>query len=178
MKDVRPTSGKVLQALFNILGPLGDSSFLDLFSGTGRVSMEAHRRGAAAVYAVESVRSRCQDIRRSFSGEKNEYPRLLCMDVRRALNWLSRKKLVFDIVFADPPYHEGWPEELLVVMEGKKDLLKPGGVLIIEHSVREIPPDPERGFFLKDRRKYGDTLLSFYISGTESDEILPLEGKR
>ncbi|MBN1334038.1 MAG: RsmD family RNA methyltransferase [Synergistales bacterium] len=178
MKDVRPTAGKVLQALFNILGPMAGRSFLDLFSGTGRVSLEAYKRGASSVYAIESVRSRCQNIRKTMAGETKEDLHLLCMDVRRALTWLSRKKLVFDIVFADPPYHEGWPGELLLLMEEKKEILRPGGELIIEHSVREMPPDTEEVFMLKDQRRYGDTILSFYISRTESDQILPLEGKR
>lgn len=178
MKDVRPTAGKVLQALFNILGPMGERSFLDLFSGTGRVSLEAYKRGASPVYAVESLRSRCEDIRKSFSGDNREDLRLICMDVRRALPWFYRKGLFFDVIFADPPYHEGWPGELLALMDDRCEILRPEGELIIEHSVREIPPDPQKLLLLKDTRKYGDTVLSFYVLRTGIDHILPLEGKR
>ena len=64
MKEARPTSGKVLLALFNILGNVRDLRFLDLFSGTGQVAKTALARGASAVVAVESERSRCADIKK------------------------------------------------------------------------------------------------------------------
>ena len=73
-------------ALFSILGPLHGMSFLDLFSGTGRVAAEARKRGASIV-TVELVRERASAIRRTL-GDTSHIQ--LCMDVRRALNWCEK----------------------------------------------------------------------------------------
>ena len=99
MKEVRPTTGKTLGALFSILGPLHGMSFLDLFSGTGRVAAEARKRGASIV-TVELVRERASAIRRTL-GDTSHIQ--LCMDVRRALNWCEKRNMSFDVIFADPP---------------------------------------------------------------------------
>lgn len=158
MKEVRPTSGKTLQALFNILGPLGGHSFLDLFSGTGRVAMKAWQSGAEPVVAVETLRNRCGEI--PARGRGTDCPLVLFMDVRRALTWLRRKDYRFDIIFADPPYLSGWMETLIPLFEGSRDLLVPGGIIVIEHSVREPLPDLGETFD-NEERKYGETVLSF-----------------
>lgn len=159
MKDVRPTSGKVLSALFNILGSVKDLAFLDLFAGTGRVAMKAWQSGATPVVAVETLRSRCTEIPRK--GKGTDPPIVLYMDIRRSLDWLLRKKYCFDVIFADPPYLCKWMEVLVPLLQEKRTLLKPGGTIVIEHSSREPLPDETQQFFLIDERKYGETLLTF-----------------
>lgn len=159
MKDVRPTSGKVLQALFSILGPVHGLAFLDLFAGTGRVAMKAWQSGASPVVAVEKLRSRCTEIPRHTRG--TEAPMVLYMDIRRSLDWLSRKGYRFDVIFADPPYLCGWMDTLVPLLAEKNDLLEPGGVIVIEHSSREpLPAGTEQSFSI-DERKYGETQLAF-----------------
>ena len=158
MKDVRPTSGKVLQALFNILGPLEDQAFLDLFAGTGRVALEAWRRGARPVYAVELVRGRCEELR-PLAGE--EELNVWFLNVRQALRRLRSKKQVFDVLFADPPYQSRWVATLLGLLVDHRDLFHGESRLIIEHSLREPLPAPPVGLELVEERHYGETVLSF-----------------
>ncbi|MCR4818765.1 MAG: RsmD family RNA methyltransferase [Fretibacterium sp.] len=158
MKEVRPTSGRVRSALFNILGTMEGRSFLDLFAGTGRMGLEAMKRGAGPVVWVESLRARAQAIEKEACGEGGENI-VLSLELRRALAWLSKRGRTFDYIFADPPYHEGWGAELLKV-RGLEGLLAPEGVLVVEHSVREaliLTPAWE----LTSERDYGETRLSF-----------------
>jgi 16S rRNA (guanine(966)-N(2))-methyltransferase RsmD len=159
MKEVRPTSGRVLLSLFNILGPMAGRSFLDLFAGTGRVGMEAIKRGARPVVWVESVRSRAAAIEKSLPGDAREVVTVLSLEIRRAVAWLHKRERTFDVIFADPPYHEGWGAEILSVA-GLAGLLSHCGVLAVEHSAREeLAVKPEWALF--DRRDYGETTLSF-----------------
>ena len=88
MKEMRPTTGKVLQALFNILGRLEGKSFLDLFSGSGQIALYAHRKGASSVCLVESDRKRHGDIVKTMPVDV----KCLCMDVRRALAKLDKNE--------------------------------------------------------------------------------------
>lgn len=159
MKDVRPTSGKVVQALFNILGDVTDRSFLDLFSGTGRVSRFALERGARPVVAVETIQSRVRAIRSQLAGHTEFH--VLAMDVRRAVDWLHRKGHRFDVVFADPPYGVGWTNSIgELLFSCGRDIIAPGGIAVVEHLCSEAIP-LSGGFVLSDRRQYGDTVLSF-----------------
>ena len=155
MKDVRPTSGRVRNALFSLLGEVEGRSFLDLFAGTGRVGLEAVNRGAQPVVWVESVRARAQALEREIHGGENI---VLSLELRRAVAWLSKRGRNFDIIFSDPPYHEGWGAELLSV-KGLEGLLAPGGTLVVEHSIRE-PLVLTSSWKLASERDYGETRLS------------------
>jgi 16S rRNA (guanine(966)-N(2))-methyltransferase RsmD len=162
---VRPTSGKVLSALFNILGSSGHlrgASFLDLFSGTGAVAAEALRRGAARVLAVESDRALAALISRGMTALGAEAA-CMCADVRRAIPILAGEaggsEGPFDIIFADPPYRMGWAEILPPMIEGNARILARGGVFVLERSSKETPVEIA---IPRDDRIYGDTVLSFY----------------
>lgn len=158
MKEVRPTSGKVLSALFSILcGKVEGGRFLDLFAGTGRVGLEALRRGAESCVFVESVRGRAEEIRQHAGGHT-----VLALEVRRAVSWLVKRDMKFDVIFADPPYGAGWSVELVKVAN-LAALLAEGGVLVIEHSVREplTLPEDSGGLVIFSERDYGETRLTF-----------------
>ncbi|MDR1514531.1 MAG: RsmD family RNA methyltransferase [Synergistaceae bacterium] len=166
--NVRPTTGKVLSALFNILGAsrsIRGARFLDLFSGTGEVALEAIRRGASAVVAVESSLHQARLIKARLSETRGESEaRCVSADVRRALPILSREGAVFGVIFADPPYGMGWSEMLPRLVAKHNSLLAPGGIFILERSVRDGVVDPSGGkiFTERDDRIYGDTVLSIY----------------
>jgi 16S rRNA (guanine(966)-N(2))-methyltransferase RsmD len=159
VKDVRPTSGKVLLALFNILGNMENVAFLDLFAGTGRVGIEALKRGASRVVMVEVLKERARGIERAVSGEFAEKGMVLSLELRRAIAWLVRRDNMFDVIFADPPYNEGWGASLLRAKDMEK-ILKPEGVLIVEHASRETLDVPPL-WAVKDVRVYGETTLTF-----------------
>lgn len=172
MKDVRPTSGRVLQALFNILGDVSGISFLDLFAGTGRVGLEALNRGAESVIFVESVKPRAVEISNKLNKLKNKNNcTVLSLEVRRAVSWLLKRDKKFDVIFADPPYNAGWGGEFLK-LNNLAELLSPNGILIFEHSAREefLINNPEFEY-LMPRRDYGESCLSIlHHARTAGDE--------
>lgn len=158
MKDVRPTSGKVLQALFNILGDIEKKIFLDLFSGTGRVGLEALKRGAESCVFVESIKSRAEAIKKIAPDNAV----ILSLEVRRAVSWLLKREMKFDIIFADPPYNSGWCDEILKLPNFEK-LFADGCVFVIEHSSREPINNINinENFEIISERDYGETRLTF-----------------
>lgn len=158
MKDVRPTSAKVLQALFNILGPLQGQAFLDVFSGTGRVALEAWKRGARPLYAVELLRGRCEELR---ALGRDENLHVWFLDVRKALRRLESREVVFDVAFVDPPYHGEWVKTLIPLLAAHRALFRETSRIVLERSLREPLPVDLCGFILQDERKYGETVLSF-----------------
>ena len=158
MKDIRPTSGLVLSALFSILGEKVEGcKFLDLFAGTGRVGFEALKRGAESCVFVESVKSRADDIRRR-AGESL----VLSLEIRRAVSWLMKREMKFTVIFADPPYNSGWCETLPAI-PNLDALFADGAVMVIEHSVREpltLTVNPHN-LAITSEREYGETCLTF-----------------
>ncbi|MBQ7220059.1 MAG: RsmD family RNA methyltransferase [Synergistaceae bacterium] len=164
MKDVRPTSGRVVSALFSILGgKVGGARFLDLFAGTGRVGLEALRRGAESCVFVESVKSRAEEIRKS-AGESL----VLSLEVRRAVSWLVKRNMTFDVIFADPPYCSGWCETL-PSLPNLAGLFAPDAVMVIEHSSREplALSDNPNSLMIDSVRDYGETCLTFLKQAQE-----------
>ena len=161
MKDVRPTSGKLLLALFSILGDLANIEFLDLFAGTGRVGVEALRRGASSVVMVEVLKDRSRGIERAIPTELagTESVVVLSLELRRAIAWLARRSITFDVIFADPPYNEGWGKSLLHAKDLGK-ILKKEGMLVVEHASLETLDVPPL-WAVKDVRVYGQSTLTF-----------------
>jgi len=156
MKEMRPTTGKVMLALFNILGRLEGKSFLDLFSGSGQIALYAHKKGASPVSLVESDRKRHCDIVKIMP----EDVKCLCMDVRRALAKFVKNEECFDFVFADPPYRLGWGNELPQLIGRYDRVLSLDGTLIFEHSEKERANDIPG--WKREERTYGSTVLTFY----------------
>ncbi len=167
---IRPTSGKVKLALFSTLGSLEGRSFLDLFAGTGQIAFEAARRGASPVVAVELLREQRGKL---LQEGKPLGVEIVSSHVARAVPYLSRKGRSFDIIFADPPYGEGWPPAVMELLENNPSLLAPGGVFVLEHSKRE--PCPQGLPHMERREKsYGETLLTYFHASPEP--LQPLEG--
>lgn len=159
---VRPTAGKIKEALFNILGSriLG-ARVLDLFSGTGAVGIEALSRGAASVDFVEqdpgSFRVLTENVR-SCGYQSN------CRLYRQPVLLFLKKngsRKAFDIVFADPPYHTSIIKKLLPQLDrGVK--MQSSGLIIIEHFHKTSLPDRIGSHGHIQSRRYGDSILSFY----------------
>ena len=159
MKEVRPTSNKVLLALFNILGEkIRGCKFLDLFAGTGSIGLEAIKRGAESCVFVESVRARADSIK------KKSDSLVLSLEIRRALSWLAKREMKFDIIFADPPYNAGWTE-ILPALPNLDKIFEKESIFIIEHSTREPVTLRENPYNMHiiSTREYGETALTFLI---------------
>lgn len=166
MKDMRPTTSKVMLALFNILGPLSGRAFLDLFAGSGQVAAEAARRGAARVSAVEADKKRFADMVKKLPKSVSA----ICMDVRRALPRFVKNGEKFDIIFADPPYNLGWAREFPELIEKNAGALAPRGVIIFEHSDRETIKELDAAVWERQERVYGGTVLSIYSRRNEGND--------
>lgn len=112
--DTRPTTDRIKETLFNILQPeLLECRFLDLFSGSGGIGIEALSRGAGEVVFVEKNPKAAACIRENLAFTKlADSGKLLNMDVLQALRSLEGKG-TFDIIFMDPPYEKGLERQVL-----------------------------------------------------------------
>jgi 16S rRNA (guanine966-N2)-methyltransferase len=162
---VRPTAAKVKQSLFDILPrDFSGMTVLDLFAGTGNVSMEALSRGAERAVLVEVSERTAAVVRKNldrlgFSARSQVWT----LPVARALRSLAKRGETFDLIFLDPPYDQRLIGVTLKLI-AQSNLLIPAGVVVAEHSAREEIKSNYGGLNLHDQRRYGDTLLSFFKS--------------
>jgi 16S rRNA (guanine(966)-N(2))-methyltransferase RsmD len=165
---LRPTSDRLRETLFNILGPTVEGSlFVDVYAGTGAVGIEALSRGAGEVIFIERHAAAVALIRKNLDalGIATGFE-ILAKDALRGLEILSTRKLGghlrVDFFFVDPPYAE--KEEYsrtLEFLDGSRLLARHGRV-IVEHASRLALP--ERLVHLERKRvvEQGDASLSFY----------------
>ncbi len=161
---LRPTSDRLRETLFDILGPaVADSWFIDLYAGTGAIGIEAVSRGAREVIFVESHAATAQLVRANLKLlEIHAGVEVIERPALQALERIAQRRLVADFVFLDPPY-ENEPEllEVLDYLDGCH-AVAPRGLVIVEHGKRrELPERLER---LERTRlvEQGDAALSFY----------------
>jgi 16S rRNA (guanine966-N2)-methyltransferase len=158
----RPTSDFLREALFNLLGPLSEKTFLDLFAGSGSVGIEAASRGAKEIVFIE------KDKKIAAIAQKNivvcnidQNCRVIARDISTGLCDLFKKEYEFDVVFADPPYSRGLVEKTIKLLKENPVFTKEA-VIVIQHSAREdVAPFLDEKTTLKDQRKYGDNAFSF-----------------
>ena len=161
---IRPTSQKVKEALFSILGSqICEASFLDLFAGSGSVGIEAISRGAERVFFVENNRLCIKTIEQNLNalGLECSPATLLPFTAERAIGALARKKQRFDFVFLDPPYYEEKLKNCLIKISAY-DILNPRSWVIAEHNQAQVLPQQLSGLRVMFTKTYGDTALSFY----------------
>lgn len=133
---VRPTTDRTKETLFNILNPyLADASFLDLFSGSGAIGIEALSRGAGEVVMVEQSPEALDCIRGNLRTTKlTEEARLLAMDVRRAITMLEGEGKQFDIIFMDPPFDKELEMQVLHQLSSSP-LVTEDTLIVVEASL-------------------------------------------
>lgn len=160
---LRPTSSKVRESVFNIIGSLiVDAKFIDLYAGTGAVGIEALSRGASAVFFVEADRKRTEQIEKmlkdcGYLSQADIIRGEASVFIARAI----KDGLKFDIIFLDPPYHSV-ELECILPMLSDGDLLNDKGIIIAEHLSKKKLPDEIGNFVQKKAYKYGDTMLTLY----------------
>lgn len=113
-KDTRPTTDRIKETLFNMIqDELYEIRFLDLFSGSGGIGIEALSRGAAYAYFVEQNKDTCEIIRDNLrTTHLEQQGTVLTMSALNALIALDGKE-TFHLVFMDPPYGKGLEKEVL-----------------------------------------------------------------
>jgi 16S rRNA (guanine(966)-N(2))-methyltransferase RsmD len=161
--DLRPTSDRLKETLFNILGPeISGSIFLDVFAGTGAIGLEALSRGALAAVFVESSKEAVQLIRQNIElcGIASRC-RILPGDVFTLLRTLARESFTADVAFLDPPYHWGPYRDLLETLF-RTGIARPGSRVVIEHHRKAALPEAGEGFRCVRVVRQSDKCLSFY----------------
>lgn len=163
--DVRPSSDRLRETLFNVLTAgyaLEGTRWLDLFAGTGAVGLEALSRGASFVYFVEKapkVARITQENAKSL-GAENQCD-IMTGDATAALRQLEGIDPL-DFVFLDPPYREEGAYLGVFRVLADSPLLKPGSIVIAEHTKHFDPGDGPETLRRYRALKQGDAVLSFY----------------
>jgi 16S rRNA (guanine(966)-N(2))-methyltransferase RsmD len=156
---LRPTSGLVREALFNILGDTVEGArVLDLYAGTGSLGLEALSRGAASATFIDAEGAACQAILQSAG--RAGFADAVTVIRGRLPGALRSVEGEFDLVFCDPPYDA--TQEASETIVAAAGLVAPGGRIVSEHASRYNPPEVLGRLLLQDRRVYGDTALAWY----------------
>jgi 16S rRNA (guanine(966)-N(2))-methyltransferase RsmD len=176
--DIRPTSDRLRETLFNILSAgdfsaLEASLWLDLFAGTGAVGIEALSRGAEKVYFVESSKPAAELIGKNLGmlGVEKKF-QVLRLNVQRALPLLDEQKIRADFVFLDPPYamKDAYRETLNVLAASP---LSQTALVIAEHEKR-FDLGEKFGSLQRVRLfQQGDAALSFYRRTQVNEQFHP-----
>jgi len=167
-KLIRPTSGKVKEALFSMVGhDLEGAIVIDLFSGTGNLGLEAVSRGAGKVYFGEKSREGILLTSKNIATCRIEDRcKLIRGDWEQVLAQIHEPA---DLIFLDPPYKAGLMESCLEQIWERK-LLAEDGIIAAEHDVHQVLPDHVGGYTIWKARKYGNTVITLYtISSEETD---------
>ncbi len=164
--DVRPTSDRLRETLFNILAPrIQDSQFLDLCAGSGAVGIEALSRGAAHTTFVEQSRLMCRLINENLalcriSGDQAEVRQ---SDAKRFLEQsLTVASRLWDIVFFDPPYKDDYFGVLHLLGGDGLPLMADDALVVVEHHHKNELPETVSGLRCVRVLKQGESSLSFF----------------
>ncbi len=161
-EGIRPTQNVLREAIFDLLGhDFSGLSFLELFAGSGAVSLEAISRGADQVVMVEhndlnarTIRENCEllgiDLGVNFS--------LIHADAFKTVKLLSEEARRFDIVFLDPPYGQKLAKKTLKLID-RSDILHPQSLVCVQLESSENLEIPD-GFKVLTQRRYGSSYLT------------------
>jgi 16S rRNA (guanine966-N2)-methyltransferase len=153
-RDTRPTSDRVRENVYNILGTVEDATVLDLYAGSGAMGLEALSRGAAQAVFVDDDRGAVDAIERNL-GKLRLHGTVLCRD---AISFLSSERRQYDLVLVDPPYdvYADIETQLARYLPG---VLTETAVVVVETDARTQPSLP-----LEQRtsRKYGQTRVTVF----------------
>ena len=167
-QTLRPTSDRLRETLFNVLGPdVAGSRFLDLFAGTGAIGIEALSRGAVEVVFIENHAPAAALIRRNLESiGVRKGATVLAADVVRGLEKLASEKrgetCCLDFIFLDPPYDAANDYAHVLESLGWGNLLAPSGLAIAEHRRNFDLPEGVGALHRYRVLKQGDAALSFY----------------
>ena len=157
-RDTRPTSDRVRENAFNLIGPVDDADVLDLFAGSGAMGLEALSRGAAHATFVESDREACRTINRNLDKLGLGGATVLCQDALTALRTDARQGTRYDLVLLDPPYRR-FSSLQNAMIRHLPEVLSPGGTLLVETAAEEEPDLP---LAKRTTRRYGSARLTLF----------------
>jgi len=156
--DTRPTSDRVRENIFNLVGPVDDAKVLDLFAGSGALGIEALSRGAARAVFVENDSDAVRIIERNLDRLRLTGARVVRGDVLRTIAQEANAGAKYDLVLVDPPY------DMLTEIQPRlarhlPPLLTADGLLVFETDARS---EPELPLTVRTSRKYGQTRVTLF----------------
>ncbi|UQZ36526.1 16S rRNA (guanine(966)-N(2))-methyltransferase RsmD [Paenibacillus sp. PK3_47] len=159
----RPTTDKVKEAIFSMIGPYFDGgAVLDLFAGTGGLGIEALSRGMDSAVFVDMEQKSIDTVRANLQAARLEAnAEVYRNDAGRALGAMEKRGRSFDLVFLDPPYRLKHGDELMLTM-AHKGLLRADAVIVLEHESAYAYPEEIAGFYRMRQSVYGETTVSIY----------------
>lgn len=168
--STRPIMDRVKENLFNILGDVDETRWLDLFAGTGQVGIEALSRGAAEVVFVDKARAAIQTIRDNLAHTRlTDGARVIHTDALAFLRQSTASP--FDVIYIAPPqYYELWITALRAVDAAAAEWLTGDGLTIVQIDPREFQELALTNLLLTDQRRYGNTMLCFYRREDDEEE--------
>ena len=158
----RPTADRVKEAVFSSIDDrLYGSRFLDVFSGTGNIALEAISRGAEEVVLLEKDADALKVIQDNVTAcRQDSRCTIMRGDSMASMNTLSRQGKQFDIIYVDPPYQAGLYEEVLKNI-AEKQLLAQGGLILLECAKNTSLSIENSIFFIYKEKCYGDTCVLY-----------------
>ncbi|MBE6352470.1 MAG: 16S rRNA (guanine(966)-N(2))-methyltransferase RsmD [Treponema bryantii] len=158
---IRPAMDRMRESVFSILGDLSGKSFLDLFSGSGTIAIEAVSRGASQVELCEKDKIKVNTVLDNVSiTEKDVGVKIKChfMPVEY---FIKRCKSSFDYIFFDPPFPYKYHAQLIEEAD-KNGLLNPTGTILVHRPEEHFMPDTIGNLTRTDQREYGRSIVDFY----------------
>lgn len=162
-QDVRPTTDRVKENLFNMINSyIMDSNVLDLFAGTGSLGIECLSRGAKNCVFVDISKESISIVKSNIKKARVDNESVvLNADFKDAVSRLQVQKNKFDIIFMDPPYYKEMFVDALQKIDNA-ELLNEEGIIVVEHDTKDDLPDIIGRLEKTKDKKYGNTTLTFY----------------
>jgi len=163
---LRPTTDRVKEVIFNkLMMNINGAEVLDLFAGTGNLSIESYSRGAERIVAVEKSSKSVSIIKSNLAELKiTQEIKIYPMDVFGFLK--KTEESPFDIILVDPPFTQKLADKVMIAIS-KSSVCNPEALIIIESTKHETINDKYGALELIDQKDYGDKLLSFFKNGGE-----------
>jgi 16S rRNA (guanine(966)-N(2))-methyltransferase RsmD len=157
-RDTRPTSDRVREAAFNLIGPVDGARVLDLYAGSGAMGLEALSRGASRVTFVDADREAVRAIERNLDKLRLAGAEVVREDAARRAAADAAAGRRYDLVLIDPPYRM-LETALASLAPSIASILEPDGIVVVESEARETPELP---LAMRTSRRYGSTRLTVF----------------
>ena len=158
---IRPAMDRMRESVFAIIGDLTGKSWLDLFSGSGTIAIEAASRGATDIELCEKDKIKVNTVLENVSITEKELDTKIKCHFMPVEYFVKRCKRQFDFIFFDPPFPYKFHEQLILETD-KKNLLNKDGTILVHRPEEHFMPEKIGNLVRKDQRVYGRSIVDFY----------------
>ena len=158
---IRPAMDRMRESVFAIIGDLTGKSWLDLFSGSGTIAIEAASRGASDIELCEKDKIKVNTVLDNVSITEKELDTKIKCHFMPVEYFVKRCKRQFDFIFFDPPFPYKFHEQLILETD-KKNLLNKDGTILVHRPEEHFMPDKIGNLTRTDKRIYGRSIVDFY----------------